>query len=114
MRLTKLLVPALAGLTATTTGQILSAKVTGPLPVYPIGAVDEPFAKVSGRLFDINGTVQHFAGQENHMLKILALLLTCPGTNAWWLSHLTNNSDVDLALSQIKEVGSAQPMPRPV
>jgi len=26
------------------------------------------------------------------------------GTNAWWLAHLSENSDVDLALSQIASV----------
>lgn len=38
----------------------------------------------SGRLFDIDGKVQYFAG-----------------TNAWWLGYLTSDDDLDTATSSI-------------
>ena len=38
----------------------------------------------SGRIFDIDGKVQHFAG-----------------TNAWWLGHLTSDADLDTAMSEM-------------
>lgn len=31
-----------------------------------------------------------------------------PGTNAWWLAHLSKNSDIDIAFGQIAKV---QPLP---
>jgi hypothetical protein len=41
----------------------------------------------SSRLFDIYSKVQYFAG-----------------TNAWWLGHLTRDSDLDTAMSEIARV----------
>lgn len=41
----------------------------------------------SGRLFDIEGRVQYFAG-----------------TNAWWLGHLTSDADLNTAMSEIAKV----------
>jgi hypothetical protein len=38
-------------------------------PTYPIGVSHEPFAKVKGRLFDINGTVSYFSGVVNPFLS---------------------------------------------
>ena len=38
----------------------------------------------SGRIFDIDGKVQHFAG-----------------TNAWWLGYLISNADLDTAMSEM-------------
>jgi hypothetical protein len=56
--------------------------------VYPVGFSNDPFAKTVGTLFDIDGTgPRYFAG-----------------TNAWWLTHLLSNDDVDAALDTIKEV----------
>jgi len=55
--------------------------------VYPLSSAGIN-AKVSGRLFEIDGKTQYFAG-----------------TNAWWLAHLSENSDVDLALAQIASTG---------
>lgn len=54
---------------------------------YPIGQHGSDFAKVSGQLFEIDGKVEYFAG-----------------TNAWWLAHLNNNSDIDLSLSEMAQV----------
>ncbi len=45
-------------------------------------------AKVAGRLFDIDGKVGYFAG-----------------SNAWWLAHLSSNSDVDTALKEVAATG---------
>ncbi|KAL8870289.1 MAG: hypothetical protein Q9174_003634 [Haloplaca sp. 1 TL-2023] len=42
------------------------------------------YPTVSGRLFNINGVNQYFAG-----------------TNAWWLGHLWSDADVDQAVSQM-------------
>ncbi|KAK9482852.1 glycoside hydrolase superfamily, partial [Lipomyces starkeyi] len=53
-------------------------------PTVPIGRALRPNARAVGRLFEIDGTVEHFAG-----------------TNAWWLSHLLNDSDVEFAMSEI-------------
>jgi len=54
---------------------------------YPIGQGNGQNARAVGRLFEIDG--QYFAG-----------------TNAWWLAHLSNNLDVDKALSEIASVSS--------
>jgi len=50
---------------------------------FPIGFGGQN-AKPVGRVFDIDGRVEYFAG-----------------TNAWWLAHLSLNSDVDTALEEI-------------
>ncbi|KAL8970169.1 MAG: hypothetical protein Q9183_001647 [Haloplaca sp. 2 TL-2023] len=42
------------------------------------------YPSVSGRLFNIDGRTQYFAG-----------------TNSWWLGHLWSNADVDQAVSQM-------------
>lgn len=44
----------------------LIRKATDPQvpPTYPIGVSKEPFAKPAGQLFDINGTVGYFAGEQ--------------------------------------------------
>ncbi|KAF3760942.1 family 5 glycoside hydrolase [Cryphonectria parasitica EP155] len=61
-----------------------SALSIAPPPAYPIGQVHGPNAKVAGRLFDIDGKIEYFAG-----------------SNAWWLAHLSHNSDIDIALSEV-------------
>ncbi|KAK3374342.1 family 5 putative glycoside hydrolase [Lasiosphaeria ovina] len=61
------------------------------LPVYAIGASNGSFAKVNGRLFEIDGRTGYFAG-----------------TNAWWLGHLTRNEDVDVAMQQIADASVAR------
>ncbi|TPX09863.1 uncharacterized protein E0L32_008885 [Thyridium curvatum] len=71
-------------LATTCLSQLLPPDAPGPAPKYPIGVSKAPFAKVSGRMFEIDGKVQYFAG-----------------TNAWWLAHLSNNSDIDIALKQM-------------
>jgi mannan endo-1,4-beta-mannosidase len=74
-----------------------------PAPVYPIGNRGGKFAKTAGRLFDLEGRVGYFAG--NLFLIILRVAsLTIPGSNAWWLAHLLENSDVDLVLNQVANV----------
>jgi len=63
---------------------IQSASEPQPPSLFSIGASGGANAKIAGRLFDIDGRVEYFAG-----------------TNAWWLGHLSVNSDVDTALDQI-------------
>ena len=63
------LAAALGGLCAAR-AQIISSKDPQPPSKYPIGAVREPFAKVSGRLFDVNGTVGYFSGQPLDSLPV--------------------------------------------
>ncbi|KAE8441983.1 hypothetical protein EG329_004109 [Mollisiaceae sp. DMI_Dod_QoI] len=58
-----------------------------PAVAYPIGQ-NGSNAKVAGRLFNIDGKVEYFAGN-----------------NAWWLGHLSNNSDVDIALQEVANTG---------
>jgi len=66
--------------TAAATSAITSA--------HSICQIKKPFARAEGRLFNYNGTgPRYFAG-----------------TNTWWLSHLLSDSDVELALTEIKEV----------
>ncbi|CAN8106177.1 unnamed protein product [Discula destructiva] len=57
---------------------------TQPPPAYPIGRTGGANAKAAGRLFDIDGKVEYFAG-----------------SNAWWLAHLSKNSDIDTSLRQV-------------
>ncbi|KAH8660425.1 family 5 putative glycoside hydrolase [Xylariales sp. PMI_506] len=52
--------------------------------VYPIGTGSGGNAKTAGRLFNVDGQVSYFAG-----------------SNAWWLAHLSKNSDVDIALKEV-------------
>jgi len=59
-----------------------------PPPSCPIGQGGGANAKVSGRLFDIDGKVQYFAG-----------------SNAWWLAHLSKDSDVDITLKEVANTG---------
>ncbi|KAF7945636.1 uncharacterized protein EAE97_004674 [Botrytis byssoidea] len=58
-----------------------------PKSLYPFSSSGSN-AQVAGRLFNIDGKVQYFAG-----------------TNAWWLAHLSSNSDVDLSFSQMAATG---------
>ena len=61
-------------------------------PAYPICQGDASFATFEGRVFNYNGTgPKYFAG-----------------TNAWWLSHIMTDSDVDAVYTEIKEVGWIQ------
>jgi hypothetical protein len=64
MMLCSTIIAAVVASAASVTGAgiVLSSKETPIPPIYPIGAVKEPFAKPSGRLFDINGTVEYFSG----------------------------------------------------
>ncbi|KAF8854067.1 family 5 putative glycoside hydrolase [Acephala macrosclerotiorum] len=66
---------------------ILSSSTKQPACAYPIGKSGSN-AKVSGRLFEIDGKVEYFAG-----------------SNAWWLGHLSKNSDVDIALEEVANTG---------
>ena len=49
---------------ATQLGFIRKAADPQVPPAYPIGVSKEPFAKPAGQLFDINGTVGYFAGEQ--------------------------------------------------
>lgn len=33
-------------------------------------------------------------------------MCTAIGSNAWWLAHLSENSDIDIALSEVAKVSS--------
>lgn len=44
------------------TPSILPAGAPQPAPRYPIGKTDLTNAKVAGRLFDLDGKVEYFAG----------------------------------------------------
>ena len=55
---------------------------------YPIGHVDEPFAKPAGRIFEVNGTAKYLTG-----------------TNAWYLNRL-DEGDLEITLEQIKDASS--------
>ncbi|KAH8199555.1 hypothetical protein TruAng_006306 [Truncatella angustata] len=61
-----------------------SARDIQAVSVYPVGTSKNANAKVAGRLFNIDGKVGYFAG-----------------SNAWWLGHLSRNSDVDTALKEV-------------
>jgi mannan endo-1,4-beta-mannosidase len=63
------------------------ASAAQPASVYSIDSYGS-YAKPAGRLFNIDGKVQYFAG-----------------TNAWWLAHLSSNSDVDKSLAQMAATG---------
>ncbi|KUJ16641.1 glycoside hydrolase [Mollisia scopiformis] len=77
----------LLAFTANAAPTIQSSSAKQPDCSYPIGKTGIN-AKVSGRLFDIDGKVEYFAG-----------------SNAWWLGHLSNNSDVDTTLQQVVNTG---------
>lgn len=75
-----------------------------PASSYPIGNGGAN-AKVAGRLFDIDGHVEYFAGIIPYFsLKVLCLPFL--GSNAWWLALLSENSDVDKTLSEVSNVSS--------
>ena len=72
---------------------VSSASISGSA-LQAIGARAQPVENrgvtascPSGRLLDIEGKVQYFAG-----------------TNAWWLGHLTSDDDLDTAMSEIAQV----------
>lgn len=72
--------------------------------VYPIGHGGQKNAKVAGRLFEIDGKVQYFAGKLLYTLQRHEWILRIIGTNAWWLAHVSSNKDVDTAVSQMVKV----------
>lgn len=76
-----------ATLTVAAPASLLPDSQSGPPSTYPIGVSGGTNAKVSGRLFQVDGKTGYFAG-----------------TNAWWLAHLSNSSDVDKTFTQLKEV----------
>jgi mannan endo-1,4-beta-mannosidase len=56
-------------------------------PAVPIGRGGGHIPRTVGRLFEIDGKVQYFAG-----------------TNCWWLGNLLDDSEVELAMSQMADV----------
>jgi hypothetical protein len=78
---TGLLVPYVSA--ALIPGGALQAAVAKPQSVQKRGVTA---SSLSGRLFDIEGKVQYFAG-----------------TNARWLDHLTGDVDLDTAMSEIAQ-----------
>ncbi|PSR90352.1 glycoside hydrolase superfamily [Coniella lustricola] len=78
---------ALPSATSSVSGLHISNKQ--PPPAYAIGQTGGSMAKVAGRLFNIDGRVEYFAG-----------------SNAWWLAHLSSNSDVNVALQEVAKVHS--------
>lgn len=84
-----------------------------PPPTYPIGQVKGANAKVSGRVFNIDGRTGYFAGESESSCDtkrpaeawpMTTNIFDHPGSNAWWLAHLSNNDDIDIALSQVAKV----------
>jgi len=75
-----------------------------PASIYPIGK-GGAFAKPAGRVFELDGKAGHFAGKSTPEYSETKLL-TVLGSNAWWLAHLLDNSDVDLVLSQVANVST--------
>ncbi|KUI72905.1 Mannan endo-1,4-beta-mannosidase B [Cytospora mali] len=73
-----------ATVTCTALSTALHIDSSQPPPAYPIGQGTSPNAKVAGRVFNIDRKVEYFAG-----------------SNAWWLAHLSKNSDIDIALSEV-------------
>lgn len=73
----------LVALAPTIRAELRSSKDPQIPPKYPIGHVDEAFAKPSGRLFEVNGTVKYMSG-----------------TNAWYLNRL-DEGDLEITLSQL-------------
>jgi len=67
-------------------GELRSSKDPPLPPAYPIGHVDEPFAKAVGRIFEVNGTARYLTG-----------------TNAWYLNRL-DEGDLEITLKQILDV----------
>lgn len=65
---------------------VASSSTATSSPV-PTGNVFTSYAKVSGSIFEINGERTYFAG-----------------TNSYWIGFLTDNSDVDLVMSNIASV----------
>ncbi|KAL2838066.1 mannan endo-1,4-beta-mannosidase B [Aspergillus pseudodeflectus] len=57
-------------------------------PAVPIGRGGGHIPRTVGRLFEIDGKVQYFAG-----------------TNCWWLGNLLDDSEVELAISQMADTG---------
>ena len=80
-------IASLLSLTLAASAAVISSSSQQPPCKYPIGKSGN-FAKPAGRLFNIDGKVQYFAG-----------------SNAWWLGHLSKNSDVDIALKQVAATG---------
>ncbi|PVH83751.1 glycoside hydrolase family 5 protein [Cadophora sp. DSE1049] len=78
---------SLLSLALAASAAVISSTSQQPPCKYPIGKSGS-FAKAAGRLFNIDGKVQYFAG-----------------SNAWWLGHLSKNSDVDIALKQVAATG---------
>jgi mannan endo-1,4-beta-mannosidase len=65
------------------------------VPAVPIGrGGGGHIPRTVGRLFEIDGKVQYFAG-----------------TNCWWLGNLLDDAEVELAISQMADV-RLSPFPR--
>ena len=77
--------------------------------VVAIEARGTKYPSVVGRLFNIDGKKQYFAGKPRSALSSRNRLNRFIGTNAWYLGHLTSNADVDQAMSQIAAVSMTFP-----
>jgi mannan endo-1,4-beta-mannosidase len=65
MKLYGLALALLVSVAVKATPVLLPASATQPAASYPIGKASGSNAKVSGRLFEIDGKVQYFAGWYN-------------------------------------------------
>lgn len=83
MRTASLIIPA-----ALLIGLQLSLAASLSQPTQPIAHTDSIAPFTDGRIFNIDGKTQYFAG-----------------TNSWWLSYLTKDADVETAASEIAETG---------
>ena len=82
---------------------IQAAAAQQPASIYPIGTNGGSNARVAGRLFNIDGKVEYFAGNVS-ISQVAAVAEFSLGSNAWWLAHLSKNSDVDIALAEVANV----------
>jgi hypothetical protein len=59
--------------------KVLHIDHKGPAPTVPLGVSKVPFSKAAGRLFNINGTVEYFAGESLFCVySRTALTVICP------------------------------------
>lgn len=75
-----------APVAAAATTSAAAASSTGL--AYTIGAGNGTNAYVDGQLFNIDGETKYYVG-----------------TNAWWLSHITSDSDVEAVMNEMSTAG---------
>ncbi|KAF4547789.1 Cellulase (glycosyl hydrolase family 5)-like protein 2 [Elsinoe fawcettii] len=74
--------------TSTTKPAATTTSKASPAPAPTSSGGSTSFASASGSLFNIDGKKQYFVG-----------------TNSYWIGFLTNNDDIDLAMSHLQTAG---------